>query len=79
MKPPIAIELLISTLAVIKVPMRSYPMEGSISGVAGWRFTTYYNMWQKSSRCCGGWAMCDIMRGRDTLPEIVGRPDMVRI
>ena len=34
-------------------------MDGSISGVAGWRFTTYYNMLQKSSRCCGCWAMCD--------------------
>ena len=38
-------------------------MDGSISGVAGWRFTTYYNMLQKSGRCCGCWVMCDIMRG----------------
>ena len=42
--------------------MGSYPMEGSVSGVAGWCFTTYYNMLQKFGGCCGGWAMCGIMR-----------------
>ena len=36
----------------LAVPMGAYPMDGSISGVAGWRFTTYYNMWQNSRPIC---------------------------